>query len=152
MSVLHWEMYVFYTIWFHVHSYGCSVSNKTEFLASHNLTEEAFQENPIINWDAILWVKRPLFLWVVQSILAFISLTEALLLAYLGYKVRLPSPYYCTPWYIIIQHNILCYITYYVASFDQVVLSFFFLRSTNLTMSNYPPRYIYKTSRPVYHE
>ncbi|XP_039287560.1 potassium channel subfamily T member 2-like isoform X15 [Nilaparvata lugens] len=67
-------------------SYGCLPSNKSEFLASHNLTEEAFQENPIINWDAIMWVQRPVGLWVVQVILASISLTEALLLAYLGYK------------------------------------------------------------------
>jgi potassium channel subfamily T protein 1 len=52
------------------------------------LTEEEFQENPIINWEAILWVNRPLALWVIQVILAIISLTEALLLAYLGYKVR----------------------------------------------------------------
>jgi potassium channel subfamily T protein 1 len=52
------------------------------------LTEEEFQENPIINWDAILWVNRSLSLWVIQVILAMISLTEALLLAYLGYKVR----------------------------------------------------------------
>lgn len=58
-------------------------------MASANLTEEKFQENPIINWDAILWVNRPLELWVVQVVLAIISLTEALLLAYLGYKVRL---------------------------------------------------------------
>ncbi|KAI8127273.1 Potassium channel subfamily T member 2 [Lucilia cuprina] len=36
-------------------SYGCNVSNKTEFLASAELTEEEFQENPIINWEAILW-------------------------------------------------------------------------------------------------
>jgi potassium channel subfamily T protein 1 len=52
------------------------------------LTEEEFQENPIINWEAILWVNRSLSLWVIQVILAVISLTEALLLAYLGYKVR----------------------------------------------------------------
>jgi potassium channel subfamily T protein 1 len=52
------------------------------------LTEEEFQENPIINWEAILWVNRSLSLWVIQVILAIISLTEALLLAYLGYKVR----------------------------------------------------------------
>jgi potassium channel subfamily T protein 1 len=56
------------------------------------LTEEEFQENPIINWDAILWVNRPLALWVIQVILAIISLTEALLLAYLGYKVRSFGP------------------------------------------------------------
>ncbi|XP_011868317.1 PREDICTED: potassium channel subfamily T member 1 isoform X6 [Vollenhovia emeryi] len=66
--------------------YGCTAGNKTEFLVSQNLTEEEFQEHPTINWDAILWVRRPLELWVVQVILAMVSLTEALLLAYLGYK------------------------------------------------------------------
>nr|XP_012232631.1 PREDICTED: potassium channel subfamily T member 2 isoform X14 [Linepithema humile] len=66
--------------------FGCTAGNKTEFLASQNLTEEEFQEHPTINWDAILWVRRPLELWVVQVILAMVSLTEALLLAYLGYK------------------------------------------------------------------
>ncbi|XP_024876822.1 potassium channel subfamily T member 2 isoform X2 [Temnothorax curvispinosus] len=66
--------------------YGCTPGNKTEFLASQNLTEEEFQDHPTINWDAILWVRRPLELWVVQVILAMVSLTEALLLAYLGYK------------------------------------------------------------------
>ena len=71
-----------------VFSYGCTPGNKTEFLISHSLTEEEFQENPTINWDAILWVRRPLELWFIQVILAMISLTEALLLAYLGYKVH----------------------------------------------------------------
>ncbi|CAH1101513.1 unnamed protein product [Psylliodes chrysocephalus] len=66
--------------------YGCLIGNKTEFMISANLTEEKFQENPIINWDAILWVNRPLELYIVQVILAIISLSEALLLAYLGYK------------------------------------------------------------------
>uniref|UniRef100_A0AAG5DBM0 RCK N-terminal domain-containing protein n=1 Tax=Anopheles atroparvus TaxID=41427 RepID=A0AAG5DBM0_ANOAO len=66
--------------------YGCKVGNKTEFLWSATRTEEAFQEDPIINWDAILWVNRPTELWAVQLILALISLTEALLMAYLGYK------------------------------------------------------------------
>ncbi|EEB19234.1 conserved hypothetical protein [Pediculus humanus corporis] len=66
--------------------YGCAVGDKTEFIISANLTEEKFQENPIINWDAIIWVNRPLELWTVQVILAYISLTEALLLVYLGYK------------------------------------------------------------------
>ncbi|KAL0110994.1 hypothetical protein PUN28_012782 [Cardiocondyla obscurior] len=66
--------------------YDCKAGNKSEFLASQILTEEEFQEHPIINWDAILWVRRPLELWVVQVILAMVSLTEALLLAYLGYK------------------------------------------------------------------
>ncbi|XP_040151242.1 potassium channel subfamily T member 2 isoform X12 [Anopheles arabiensis] len=66
--------------------YGCKVGNKTEFLWSATRTEEAFQEDPIINWDAILWVNRPNELWAVQLVLALISLTEALLMAYLGYK------------------------------------------------------------------
>ncbi|CAH1122868.1 unnamed protein product [Ceutorhynchus assimilis] len=66
--------------------YGCVPSNKTEYILSANLTEEKFQENPIINWDAIMWVNRPLELWVVQVVLAIISLLEAVLLAYLGYK------------------------------------------------------------------
>ncbi|XP_037044474.1 potassium channel subfamily T member 2 isoform X8 [Bradysia coprophila] len=66
--------------------FGCTVGNKTEFFESATLTEEEFQENPIINWDAILWVNRPVELWAVQLVLALISLTEALLLTYLGYK------------------------------------------------------------------
>ncbi|XP_031341007.1 potassium channel subfamily T member 1-like [Photinus pyralis] len=66
--------------------YGCTPGNKTEYILLENLTEEQFQENPIINWDAIWWVNRPLVLWSVQVVLAVISLTEALLLAYLGYK------------------------------------------------------------------
>ncbi|XP_065161092.1 potassium channel subfamily T member 2 isoform X4 [Atheta coriaria] len=66
--------------------YGCVPGNKTEYIISANLTEEKFQENPIINWDAIIYVNRPLELWSVQVVLAIVSLTEALLLAYLGYK------------------------------------------------------------------
>lgn len=69
------------------YSYQCPVSNKSEFYISADLTEEEFQENPIINWDAITWVNRPTELWAVQLVLALISLTEAVLLTYLGYKV-----------------------------------------------------------------
>lgn len=69
-------------------SYGCEVANKTEFIISAKLTEEEFQENPIINWDAILWVNRPTVLWVLQLLLAMVSLTQSLVLTYLGYKVR----------------------------------------------------------------
>ncbi|XP_055311132.1 potassium channel subfamily T member 2 isoform X3 [Sitodiplosis mosellana] len=68
------------------HCFGCTPGNKTEFLESATLTEEEFQERPIINWDAILYVSRPTELWAVQLILALISLTEAMLLTYLGYK------------------------------------------------------------------
>ncbi|VVD05171.1 unnamed protein product [Leptidea sinapis] len=67
-------------------SYGCRIGNKTEFEFSANLTEEEFQEHPIINWDGIIWVNRPLYLWIIQVTLAMISLAEAILLAYLGYK------------------------------------------------------------------
>lgn len=70
-----------------VSSYGCEVANKTEFLISGKLTEEDFRENPIINWDAILWVNRPTVLWVLQLLLAMVSLTQSLVLTYLGYKV-----------------------------------------------------------------
>ncbi|XP_062525171.1 potassium channel subfamily T member 2 isoform X2 [Bombyx mori] len=66
--------------------YGCKLGNKTDFQHSANLTEEEFQEHPLINWDAIIWVNRPLYLWIVQVLLALVSFTEALLLAYLGYK------------------------------------------------------------------
>ncbi|XP_046397333.1 potassium channel subfamily T member 2 isoform X3 [Ischnura elegans] len=66
--------------------YECLPGNKTIYILSSNLTEEEFQENPIINWEAILWVNRSLELWLVQVVLAMVSLTEALLLAYLGYK------------------------------------------------------------------
>ncbi|XP_030387547.1 potassium channel subfamily T member 2 isoform X3 [Scaptodrosophila lebanonensis] len=66
--------------------YGCEVANKTEFILSAKLTEEEFQENPIINWDGILWVNRPTVLWVLQLLLAMVSLTQSLVLTYLGYK------------------------------------------------------------------
>ncbi|VVC31603.1 Hypothetical protein CINCED_3A002670 [Cinara cedri] len=66
--------------------YGCSVGNKTEFLWSRNLTDEAFQARPIINWDAIQWVKRPFELWVIECGLALFALCESLLLTYIGYK------------------------------------------------------------------
>jgi hypothetical protein len=69
-------------------SYGCQPGNKSAYIRSNNLTEEEFQDHPIINWEAILWVNRGPLLWIVQFILAIISLTQALLLAYLGYKVR----------------------------------------------------------------
>ncbi|XP_050535073.1 potassium channel subfamily T member 2 isoform X4 [Daktulosphaira vitifoliae] len=66
--------------------YGCSVGNKTEFLLSRNLTDEAFQARPIINWDAIQWIKRPFELWILECGLAVFALCESLLLTYIGYK------------------------------------------------------------------
>lgn len=78
----------FYLSYLTQRSYGCHAGNKSEFHNSAKLREEEFQENPIINWDAILWVNRPPELWAVQLLLAMVSLTEALLIAYLSYKVR----------------------------------------------------------------
>ena len=37
----------------------------------------------------IVWVERNTWLWGIQVTVAIISLTETLLLTYLGYKVRL---------------------------------------------------------------
>lgn len=76
---------------YYIFSYGCTVGDKSAFNASATLTEEEFQESPIINVDAILWVNRPIELWAVQLLLALISLTEALLITYLGYKVSFNS-------------------------------------------------------------
>ncbi|CAG7832399.1 unnamed protein product, partial [Allacma fusca] len=66
--------------------YGCPKSDKPEYLASLNLTEEEFLENPIINWDAILWVKRPIHLWIIHVTISIISFSETILLLYLNYK------------------------------------------------------------------
>ncbi|ODN05382.1 Potassium channel subfamily T member 2 [Orchesella cincta] len=66
--------------------FGCSKSDKSEYLKSLNFTEEEYREEPVINWDAIIWVDRPLELWVVHAILAIISFSETLLLVYLNYK------------------------------------------------------------------
>lgn len=49
-------------------------------------TEEEFLEDPVINWEAISWVDRPIELWVVHVILALISFIETILLLYLNYK------------------------------------------------------------------
>ncbi|XP_045137434.1 potassium channel subfamily T member 2-like isoform X22 [Portunus trituberculatus] len=56
------------------------------FLEYGNKTDERFQENPVINWQAVLWVNRTLPLWAIQVVVATVSLSEALLLAYLNYK------------------------------------------------------------------
>ncbi|XP_054713397.1 potassium channel subfamily T member 1-like [Uloborus diversus] len=64
--------------------YDCPPSNST----LPKIYDEASVDRPSehINWNAILWVDRPLPLWGVQVSLAVISLSEALLIAYLGYK------------------------------------------------------------------
>jgi potassium channel subfamily T protein 1 len=73
-------------------SYGCEEENpsaKFDYLVALNMTEERFRDNPIINWDAIVWIKRPIYMWIFQILLAIVSLSESILLAYLGYKVSL---------------------------------------------------------------
>jgi len=74
-----------------LYSYGCSPSNKTEYLMALDKTEEEFLEDPVINWDAMWWVDRPLELWVVHVILALISFIETILLLYLNYKASFVS-------------------------------------------------------------
>ncbi|XP_050736145.1 potassium channel subfamily T member 2-like isoform X9 [Eriocheir sinensis] len=68
--------------------YGCPEDENTTqyFLEYGNKTDERFQENPVINWRAVLWVNRTLPLWAIQVAVALVSLSEALLLAYLSYK------------------------------------------------------------------
>lgn len=70
-----------------LHSYDCENLENSIFKAMRNKTDEQFMESPIINWNAILWVNRPLALWTTQVAVAVVSLSEALLLAYLNYKV-----------------------------------------------------------------
>ncbi|XP_066945935.1 potassium channel subfamily T member 2 isoform X4 [Macrobrachium rosenbergii] len=68
--------------------YDCEPNNQTInfFLFYGNKTDEQFQENPQINWQAVLWVNRTMPLWAIQVAVAIVSLSEALLLAYLSYK------------------------------------------------------------------
>jgi len=69
-------------------SYGCEMGNKSQYLAAYEKTPQQFMDNPIIHWEAILWIQRPTALWIIEIIFAMISLSETLLLAYLSYKVR----------------------------------------------------------------
>uniref|UniRef100_T1J7B9 RCK N-terminal domain-containing protein n=1 Tax=Strigamia maritima TaxID=126957 RepID=T1J7B9_STRMM len=66
--------------------YECAVSDKSLVHQANNLTEEQFSEKPYIHWDAIVWIDRPFILWAIQLGISFISLSQALLLLYLGYK------------------------------------------------------------------
>lgn len=68
------------------------MGNKSEYLAAYKNTLQQFQENPIIHWEAIVWIHRPTFLWVIEAFCAFIGLIEALLVAYLSYKVNWTQP------------------------------------------------------------
>ncbi|XP_035706389.1 potassium channel subfamily T member 2-like isoform X3 [Folsomia candida] len=69
--------------------YGCHVVNNTMYLEAIKQTEERFQDNQMINWSAIMWVQRPVYIWILHIILAVISLSETILITYLGYKNNL---------------------------------------------------------------
>ena len=43
--------------------------------------------DPIINWKNIIWVNRSTPLYIIQYVVALISLSETCLLTYVGYKV-----------------------------------------------------------------
>ena len=45
--------------------------------------------DPIINWKNIIWVNRSTPLYIIQYVVALISLSETCLLTYVGYKVSL---------------------------------------------------------------
>ncbi|KAF0292342.1 Potassium channel subfamily T member 2 [Amphibalanus amphitrite] len=69
--------------------FGCPAPDRAVFEKNSNLTKEQFMEVPsheAINWAAIWFVDRRLELWITQTVLALVSLSEALLLAYLTYK------------------------------------------------------------------
>ncbi|XP_029441286.1 potassium channel subfamily T member 2-like [Rhinatrema bivittatum] len=51
----------------------------------HKQNQSGHQLNKF-DWASIIWVNRPLPLWGLQVLVAFISFSEAMLLAYLGYK------------------------------------------------------------------
>ena len=73
------------------------MGNKSEYLAAYEKTPQQFMDNPIIHWEAIWWIERPTALWIIEIFFALISLVEALLVAYLSYKVNvctLNSPRY----------------------------------------------------------
>ncbi|GAB6031498.1 hypothetical protein CHUAL_009271 [Chamberlinius hualienensis] len=66
--------------------YGCSINNKSSVLQANDLSGEQFSESPFIHWDAIIWIDQPIFLWSIQVTIAIVSLSQALVLVYLGYK------------------------------------------------------------------
>ncbi|XP_054711041.1 potassium channel subfamily T member 1-like [Uloborus diversus] len=70
----------------HAACYGCEAQNVTMFFTPETPYENSGPTSYYINWNAVLWVDRPLGLWIVQMVLSIVSLTQALLLVYLGYK------------------------------------------------------------------
>lgn len=77
--------------------------NITQVHVSNNRSEEDFSENPYIHWEAILWVDRSFTLWIIQVVLAVISLTETLILLYLGYKVSVTILHLAHNWGIYVS-------------------------------------------------
>ena len=65
------------------------MNNHTAYTLAREKTPQQFMENPVIHWDAIVWIQRPLALWIVELLFALVGLCEALLVAYLTYKGNL---------------------------------------------------------------
>ncbi|KAG8180934.1 hypothetical protein JTE90_013940 [Oedothorax gibbosus] len=66
--------------------YGCDPRNNTVVLSPEVNLADFRPRAESINWNAIIWVDRPLTLWIFQMVLSMLSLSEAILLVYLGYK------------------------------------------------------------------
>ncbi|GIX79510.1 uncharacterized protein CEXT_542151 [Caerostris extrusa] len=72
------------------YSYGCepvNVSMFREIIPEQDINYNDMRpRSDYIHWNAVIWVDRPLTLWIFQTLLSILSLSEALLLVYLGYK------------------------------------------------------------------
>ncbi|GIX74011.1 potassium channel subfamily T member 1 [Caerostris darwini] len=74
----------------HAACYGCepvNVSMFREIIPEQDINYNDMRpRSDYIHWNAVIWVDRPLTLWIFQTLLSILSLSEALLLVYLGYK------------------------------------------------------------------
>ncbi|KAL2101607.1 hypothetical protein ACEWY4_003368 [Coilia grayii] len=62
--------------------------------SSHNRSQ--------FDWSLIIWVNRPLPLWALQVLVAFISFSETMLLVYLSYKVSVQAAHpVCHGWALL---------------------------------------------------
>ncbi|GBM14779.1 Potassium channel subfamily T member 1 [Araneus ventricosus] len=71
---------------------------------------------------AILWVDRPLPLWVVQVSLSVISLLEALLIAYLGYKGNVWQQFLSSNFVLEIVNNVPFVVTLFWAPLRNIFI------------------------------
>ncbi|KAG8182946.1 hypothetical protein JTE90_003324 [Oedothorax gibbosus] len=84
--------------------YDCPPSNAS----LPKIYDDASVDRPpaYIYWKAILWVDRPLALWGVQVSLSVISLIEALLIAYLGYKGNVWQQFFTSNFILELVNNV----------------------------------------------